>query len=67
MRIVKVQPKDTSITFEIMLSDIENLVHALDVCTIEPKTEKEKAGFSFLTNVFFPMMNDLVEDLKDGS
>ena len=62
MRIVKVQPKDVVVTFEISLSDIENLVHALDVCVIDPKTDKEKAGHSFLTNTFFPLLNELTEE-----
>lgn len=66
MRVLKVQPKSVVVTFEIELNDIINLVHALNVSTIDPKTERELAGDSFLRNTFFPVLNELTEESPDA-
>ena len=66
MKVIKIQPRDMYITFEISLTSAENLVHALDKAVIDAKTDKEKAGMAYLQEVFFPGLNEVVEDFEDN-
>ena len=56
------------ITLEISLTNADSMCEALDKIVLpDPKSDKEKAGQAYLTEVFFPTLNEVVEDFNDGS
>ena len=69
MIVLKVVPKDISVTMEIGLTDLRKLRDGLALANInfngEDNAEREAADYT--TKVFYPQLNELVEDLDRGA
>ncbi len=67
MILVKAEPKDISFTIEINLKEVESIVQAMELCTIEfnRQDEPDKAGaVDFFNGPFWDMLNDLITTYK---
>ena len=66
MKIIKIEPKDIYVTFEIGLENLKKLAIALSLSEIKYQgtEEKDKEAVIYLTNTFFPTISKVLEDLE---
>ena len=69
MEIVGVRPKGVFITFELELQEVEDLLLSLDKARIvfDGAILGEKRAADFLSDVFYPKLEEVVKELKNGS
>lgn len=71
MKILDIYPKEIHVVLELEFSEVMKLQKALSMVTINYNStiEDEREAANFLTNGFFPNINDLVQKVtgkKDG-
>lgn len=69
MIVLKVAPKDISVTMEISLVELRKLRDGLAIAKIDFNGEvnEEREAADFITRQFWPELNQLVEDLERGT
>lgn len=70
MKIVSVEARDVYVTMDMSLQEINYLMDFLDKSVVEYNGDEEpemKKADSFIKERFFPMLNQLTEELKHGS
>ena len=67
MKVLKIEPKDVYVTFEIALDDLKKVVSALQVTEVnmDSKNDPESViAAHYLIKEFFPVMAEVVHDLE---
>jgi len=69
MKIIDIYPKDVFVSVELSLAEVEYLVVILNKAQLRYDSEKlmEVKAIEFVKDRFFPMLNSIVEENKDGS
>jgi hypothetical protein len=69
MKIIDIYPKDVFVNVELSLAEVEYLVVVLNKAQLRYDSEKptEVKAIEFVKDRFFPMLNSIVEENKDGS
>jgi hypothetical protein len=68
MKLINVYTKDTCLEFEMMRSEVQKVVTALQNAKLEYDGNKpeEKEAVEYVSGTFFPMLSRILEDVKDG-
>ena len=68
MKIIKIEPKDIYVTFEISFENLIKLKRVIDMAEIryDGKDEKEVGAQNYLISEFYPAIREVIEDLERG-
>ena len=68
MHVLDVYPKDVHIQLELSVTELNLLLDFLDGCEYEIDRESDKSAeaHKFVTEHFFPMLDKLTQQIKDG-
>lgn len=67
MKVIKIEPKDVYITFEIGLDDLKKVVRALELTQVNTDSKNDPESVicgHYLTKEFFPILAEVVDDLE---
>ncbi len=67
MNLLGVYPADVRIVLEFSVNELEQMIIALDISTInfDGKDEKQVKSVNFLTKEFYPAIQKVIEDIKE--
>ena len=68
MKLINVYTKDTCLEFELMRSEVQKIVTALENAEFKYDGSKpeEKEAVEFISGPFFATLSRILEDVKDG-
>lgn len=67
MKILRVEPKDFYVTFEVSLTDVRNIVEAMDKLGPRLVMAKEDDSLASSFNDLYGMFKEVAEDMKNGT